>query len=272
MPMSRQALRQRRRQQGYTQETIALALGVSTTTYRDWERGIAMPRVGFRPRIARELGLSLAEVDRLLSNEERPAAPNGLAVPAWLGHFAALEQGASELWSYEPVVVPGLLQTAEYTAALQHGDPRQLGEADIARRVDARLARQKVLCRAPNPLRLSAVLDESVLHRVAGDRSVMGAQLEQLTNAAAHPTITIRVVPLDSGVFSAAWGSFTILTSADSSEPYMACVEDRVGMHYLDRPHEVEEHVALYEHLSGVALSTTDSLDLIRAIHKERYP
>jgi DNA-binding XRE family transcriptional regulator len=269
--MTRDALRQRRRQQEFTQETMAFALGVSPTTYRDWERGIAMPRAGFRPRLARELDVSLAEVARLLEGDERLAVPGGLAVPAWLGHFAALEQGAARLWSYEPVAVPGLLQTPEYTAALQHGDPADLSEADVARRVEARRARQNVVFRERDPLILSVVLDESVLHRVAGDRTVMRGQLDHLVVTASLPNVTIRVLPLHAGVFSAAWGSFTVITSPGSTDPYMACVEDRVGMHYLDRPNEVEEHVALYEHLSAVALSPTESLTLINAA-KESYP
>jgi transcriptional regulator with XRE-family HTH domain len=270
MAMTREALRQRRRQQGFTQETMAFALGVSPTTYRDWERGIAMPRAGFRPRLARELDVSLAEVARLLEGDDRPAVPDALAVPPWLGHFAALEQGAARLWSYEPIAIPGLLQTPEYTTALQEGDPRDLSEADVVRRVDTRRARQKVLFRERDPLVLSVVLDESVLLRVAGDRTVMRGQLDHLAGTAALPNVTIRILPLHAGVFSAAWGSFTIITSPGATEPYMACVEDRVGMHYLDRPHEVEEHVALYEHLSAVALSPTASLDLITGT-KERY-
>jgi transcriptional regulator with XRE-family HTH domain len=269
MAMTRAALRQRRRQQGFTQETMAYALGVSPTTYRDWERGIAMPRAGFRPRLARELDVSLAEVARLLEGDGRPAVPDGLAVPAWLGHFAALEQGAAQLWSYEPVGVPGLLQTRAYATAVQRGSPGPVTDEDVTRMVEARMARQQVLTRRSKPLSLSVVMDESVLHRVAGDCAVMTTQLNHLVEAAQWPSVDLRVIPLANGAFSAAWGSFTILTSPGSSDPYMACVEDRVGMHYLDRPGEVEAHVTLYEHLRSVALSPDDSVEVIRAVAKE---
>ena len=71
--------------------------------------------------------------------------------------FASHEQGASELWAYEPVVMPGLLQTPAYAAAVQRDDsvygPPSDAESD--RWVQQRLARQAVLTRDPDPLALS---------------------------------------------------------------------------------------------------------------------
>jgi transcriptional regulator with XRE-family HTH domain len=268
----RQELAQRRREQGYTQETMAQKLGVSPTTYRDWERGIAMPRAGFRPRLARHLNLTLSEVGRLLENDNgRPRVANGLPVPEWLGHRAALEQGAREIWSFEPVAVPGLLQTPQYAAAVEQADPEQLSSEDITERVDARMERQEVLSRHPDPLILSVILDESVLRRVAGDRSVMAGQLGALVVSAIRPTIEVRVLPLDSGVFLAAFGAFSVFTSPERDEPYMACVEDAAGPHYLDRSPDVATHVKLFHDLCAVALSPGESKDLIQDIAKERY-
>jgi len=271
MASLREALRQRRRQLGLTQEALAFAIGVAPTTYRDWERGVTSPRVGFRPRLARKLDVSLAEIARMLDGDPRPGAPDGLTVLSWLGHFAALEQGAAHIWSFEPVVVPGLLQTAGYATAVEAVGPDPGTPEDVARLVDARIARQGVLAREPEPLELSVVLDESVLYRVAGDRSVMAAQLEHLADAMTAPTIEVQVLPLDAGVFSASFGNFTVLTSPGSPEPYMACVEDRAGPQYLDRRHEVSAYIRLFTFLSSVALSPTDSLDLIKTVAKERY-
>jgi transcriptional regulator with XRE-family HTH domain len=64
MATSREALRRRRKLLGFTQASMAEQLGVSPTTYRDWERGIAMPRAGFRPRLARHLQTTLIELGR----------------------------------------------------------------------------------------------------------------------------------------------------------------------------------------------------------------
>jgi transcriptional regulator with XRE-family HTH domain len=264
-------MRRRRQQLGFTQEVLAEELGVATNTYREWERGIATPRVGFRPRLARRLEVSPVEIDRWLDGDGRSIAPSGLDVPAWLGHYASLEQGAGALWSFEPLVVPGLLQTAAYAAAVERRGPGSISEAAVAEKVRVRLARQAVLVREPSPLALSVIIDESVLYRLAGDERVMADQLDHLVAAGDRPTIRIQVLPFTAGAFSAAFGSFTVLTSPGSAEPYIACTADRAGPHYLDRTHEVEAHIDLFRHLGDVALSSGASRALMSAVTKERY-
>jgi transcriptional regulator with XRE-family HTH domain len=266
---ARDELKRRRQQLGLTQEAAAAALGVALSTYKCWEQGLRTPLVGYRPRIARVFHASLVEVQRWFDTST--PAPTGVDVPAWLGTFAALEQGAAELWAYEPVSMPGLLQTADYAAAVQRQRIVPPSGEEVDRWVGYRLARQEVLSREPEPLRLSAVLDESVLHRVAGDGEVMAEQLDHLATQAARPTIDVRILPLDRGTHIAAFGSFTVLTSCGASSPYMAVVLDRCGAHYLDRGHEVDGHAELFKHLQDVALSPTESIDLIHAVAKERY-
>jgi hypothetical protein len=192
-----------------------------------------------------------------------------MAVPSWLGTYAALEQGASEIWTFEPMAVPGLLQTAEYAAALQDGEIIRPTGGEVNRYVSHRMARQAVVTREDEPLRLAAVIDESVLLRPAGGPATMAGQLDRLVDLAGRPNVDLRVLPLDAGVFAAAFGSFTVLSS---DVPYMVCVLDRAGPHYLDRTHEVDAHIDLFRHLQRVALSTTGSVELIRHVSRERYP
>jgi transcriptional regulator with XRE-family HTH domain len=266
----RDGLRQRREELGLTQEDIAARLGVSTTTYRNWERGTFLPRIGHRPHIARQLDVAVEEVATWFgTTNDRVSAPRGMSVPAWLGHLATLEQGASRILTYEPVVVPGLLQTEDYAMAVERVG--RVTHEDVVERVQARIARQAVLYRDDNPLELSVLLDESVLHRRAGTNDVMIDQLEHLaTVPLTFPTIEIRILPLEAEAFHAAWGSFVVLTSPGSTEPYMACAVDGVGARYLDRPGEVASHVEAFELLSEVALPPTESRVLIAAT-QERY-
>src|SRR4051812_26315004 len=49
-----EGLKVRREQLGYTQESAAEALGVAVSSYKCWEQGVRTPRVGFRPKLARE--------------------------------------------------------------------------------------------------------------------------------------------------------------------------------------------------------------------------
>jgi transcriptional regulator with XRE-family HTH domain len=264
-------LQRRRLELGFTQQSISELLGVSVTAYRDWERGIAMPRAGFRPRLARRLEISLPELGCLLDGGNKVPAPTGVDVRSWLGTFAALEQGAAHIRTFESFVVPGLLQIREYAAAVERRRPEEVSEAAVAQKVQLRLARQDVLNRFPEPTNLTAVIDESVLYRIAGNGEIMYDQLQHLADQAAKPRIELRIVPLDSGDFSAAFGSFTVLTSRESVEPYIACVLDAAGPHYLDRRHEVAVHYRLFEYLRDLAMSPEASVELIRRVSKERF-
>ncbi len=267
--MARERLAARRRAQGMTQEQLAQALDVTTSTVAHWEQGKSTPRAWHRRPLADRLEVSLGELERLLDVNGQVAL-DGHPVPAWLGHLASLEQAASEIWAYEPTVVHGLLQTAAYATAVESIGPRPATVEEVARRVETRMSRRAVLDRRPDPLQLAVVLDESVLRRRAGDRDVMDAQLDHLAEMAQRPNVDLQVLPLDAGVFSAAFGAFKVLTSPGVPDPYMACVEDRAGPHYLDRPHEIEAHTVLFRYLAGVALPPDASLDLIHVVKETR--
>lgn len=263
--MARRRLIERRNELGFTQEALAEAIGASDRTIRNYEDGSKSPRGERRLALAHALRLSGPELTLALSDDEdRPL--NGHPVPSWLNHLASLEQAAGGIATCEPVVVPGLLQTAAYACAVESTGPDPVSDDDIAQKVRNRMDRQAVL---ENDFHLHAILDESVLHRVAGSREVMADQLDHLVKMADHPAVTLRILPLGSGVFSAAFGAFTIFTARDSVVPFMVCTEDRAGPHYLDRAHELEAHITLFAHLAEVGLSPSASVDLIQDAVKE---
>lgn len=270
MALGRQALRQRREQQGWSQESIAAALGVATSTYRSWETGETNPRVGFRPRLAGKLEVSLAELGHMLNGKGRDAIPDSQQVVEWLTMYASFEQGAAQLCAFEPMTFHALLQRRDYAVAVEQTG-LAISDDDVAQRVEVRMARQGVLERQPDPLDLHVVLDESILHRVTGGRSVMAAQLEHAADLAEQPNVTVQILPLDPGVHAAAFGAFTVLTSLGAWAPHMACAIDRTGFRYHESRTAVDAHAALFEHLCAAAMSPADSIDTIRHIAKERF-
>lgn len=265
--MARERLAERRRELGLSQEDIAQTLGVDAGTYGRYERGLMTPRPVLHRRLADVLNWDPAQLAVALS-DDLPSV-NGHEVPGWLSHLASLEQGAAEVRAFEPVVVHGLLQTADYAMAVEIVGPEPLSVEHVQRKVESRLARQLVLGRGDDPLGLCVVLDESVLRRVAGSGDVMAAQLEHLATVGEWPNVDLRVLAFDAGVFSAAFGSFSLYVQPGATDPYMAVTEDRSGPHYLDRAPEREAHTALFAYLSERALSPTESGDLIRRIAKE---
>lgn len=263
----RQRLKKRRDDLGRTQAEIARKAGCSEGTIRRYESGSSTPRPADREAVAAAYDWDTARLAWGLDEGAEPL--NGHGVPGWLGHLASLEQAAGRVDSWEPFVIHGLAQIADYAFAVERADAVPKSQDAIARRVETRLARQAALLREPGPLELRVVLDESVLRRIAGDATIMAEQLDHLADVADYPNVTVQVLPLAAGRFSAAFGSFTLFTSPGADTPFMACTEDRAGPHYLDRPPELQAHTTLFAHLEETALPPIESMELIRTTAKE---
>ncbi|WP_439674600.1 Scr1 family TA system antitoxin-like transcriptional regulator [Embleya sp. MST-111070] len=140
------------------------------------------------------------------SAEYRPVIRPGFK--AYLG----LEATASALSVYMSEYVPGLLQTDAYVRVIYQGANPGLDANEFDRRVAARMTRQEVLRRREPPLKLTAIINEAVLRRVVGDRTVMRDQLTHIAEvAASHPHVRVQVLPFRVGAHPAMDGPFVIL-------------------------------------------------------------
>jgi transcriptional regulator with XRE-family HTH domain len=264
----RQRLIDRRDELGLSQDDVAQRANLTAISIRRYELGLSAPRTGDRRAYAAALKWTPERLTVALSDEPEPI--NGHAVPGWLGHLASLEQAAGSLCAYEAVGVHGLLQTADYATAVEQVGPEPANDAEIARRVKSRRARQAVLTREPDPLDLSVILDESILHRVAGGPAIMAAQLDYLVDLAEWPNIDLRVLPLSAGMF--AFGSLQLITQLGATDPYMAITEDLSGPHYFEadrQPDPYRRHVRLFEYLTDLSFSPAATIDVIVAAAKE---
>jgi transcriptional regulator with XRE-family HTH domain len=181
------------------------------------------------------------------------------------GNFVGLEAGATSMIVWEPTVIPGLLQTAEYTRALIRAVlPSEPLEA-VDRRVAMRATRQDRLS-GHQPLKLKAIIDESVLHRVIGDGEVMAAQLRRVRDAAVNlPNVTLQVLPFAAGAHQFLGGAAAILEFggvADADVVYLEGFTDD----YEDRPVEVARFRAGFDRLSEKALDEYRSIDVIEGV------
>jgi transcriptional regulator with XRE-family HTH domain len=193
----------------------------------------------------------------------------GDAVPEHFDLYVGLEAAAAKLSTYESDLVPGLLQTGEYTRALaERGNPDE-DDAAIDRRVQLRTARQAILRRPIDPPALEVALSETVLRRPVGGPEVMAAQLARLTEASELPNVSLRVVPfaagLNAGVLT---GAFTILRfplngGGAESEPPTVFADGYTGDLYLDKSHEIDRYVAAFKDIWQAALDEDASRDLI---------
>jgi len=211
------------------------------------------------------LDLTLPELEHLITNGDDSPALQEPIIVGGMDHYTSLEQGAARLETFEPIVVPGLLQTEDYAREVMRTSHVPLSDYTIEERVRLRLARQRVLEREPNPLELYCVVDESVLHRVTGGPQTMTRQLDHLAELSVRPNITIQIVPVRCGALHcAAFGSFRLFTAPGADTAFMTCTEDLTGFNYLDRRPEIDSHARLFAHLMTVALPPTESTKLIQ--------
>ncbi|MFJ8577147.1 helix-turn-helix domain-containing protein [Micromonospora sp. NPDC093277] len=177
--------------------------------------------------------------------------------------YISFEAEARSVRNYESLFVPGLLQTENYARAVIRGVLPLATDADVQARVEARMQRQESL-RKTEPLRLWAILDEAVLHRLTGGPAVMAKQLDALVSAAGRPHVTLQVIPFTSGAHAGMPGSFVVMDFPDPADPALVYVDSMAGDLFLEREADVRRYTSTFEHLRATALDPTSSIKLIQ--------
>ncbi len=178
----------------------------------------------------------------------------------------ALEEDATTITNFEPVVVPGLLQTSAYARAVISTGWMQAAR-EIEAKVAARMARQTILTK-PDPPRLIAILDEAVLHREVGGRGVMTRQLRHLIDTATtQPNVTMLVIPFTAGAHAATEGPFAIIEFG--VEPGAVLLEGKTADLFLEEDDEIAAYQNTASRLQQSALGVDDSVALIEQVLRE---
>ncbi|MDT3728047.1 helix-turn-helix transcriptional regulator [Streptomyces sp. DSM 41972] len=191
---------------------------------------------------------------------------HGAGVPEWFNIYIGLEQDASTLRQYQCEVLPGLMQTDAYAREL-HTTGAHMSAEDIDRAVRVRLERQEMLTR-PDAPEAWFVVNEGAVRNVIGDREVMRDQLEKVLEAAGLPSVTLQVLPFDSGTYPAT-GSFTMLGFPAPEDPDLVYRDGITDAVYLEGEHHVREYTRAFDGLRAAALSPQRSARLVQSVVKE---
>ncbi|MFF9770128.1 helix-turn-helix domain-containing protein [Streptomyces sp. NPDC014636] len=181
--------------------------------------------------------------------------------------YIALETEAASLHTYEPMVIPGLLQTPGYAHAVIEETIPQLTVEEAATRLKVRLRRQHRIYDPASPLRLWVVLDESALHRVVGSPDIMREQLEHLNALNTEPHITVQILPYTVGAHPGLSGRFSILTFTDTPDA-VVYLERFTSDLYLEKRSDVRHYSVMYDHLRAQALDPAATLEFIADVTK----
>jgi hypothetical protein len=189
----------------------------------------------------------------------------------WAQPYTNMEARACLLRTYNPQLVPGILQTRAYARALTLTSQPGLSREDLERQVEGRYSRRRLL-EGPEPLALWSILDESVLARRFGDDpAIMREQLDDLLIMAQRPNIRLQVLPFEAGHHGVMDGSLILLSFCDG--PDMAYLEGAGDAGQLvESTRTVTRYAMAYSDLQIRSLPPAASLDLIRTTTEERYP
>ncbi|WJK33490.1 helix-turn-helix transcriptional regulator [Solwaraspora sp. WMMA2065] len=268
-------LRQRREELGMT----AVAAGKATGIAQAYISGVEAGRVKLPAgRLAQLIEIyeidpeDAAELEELRVGATRRAWWHQYSqlFPADFLRFLGYEAGADHVRSYDNELLHGLLQTEDYARAVIRGGNTYVRLTEMTRRVKARMARQARLT-GPNPLNVSTVISEAVLRQQIGGPAVMHDQLNHLAKlVSTHPDqIRIRVVPFTAGAHPALGGPFQILSFPSPRLPDLVWQEVLTSSDIIDQSARVADYTMTFAEAEERALSSQDSLALIRQIAKE---
>ncbi|MQS38220.1 helix-turn-helix domain-containing protein [Streptomyces katsurahamanus] len=255
-----QHLRMLRDERGWTQEDLAERMGYSGTHISAIETGRRSPT----PQFAHSADKAFGTGDTF---ERRGRAVRHTALLEGFPEYVANEVRASEIRLFELGIIPGLLQTPEYAAAITTGAVRRgaITEHQAEERMTLLAKRQASLERDPAPL-VYAVLDESCIRRTVGGPGVMAAQVERLAAFAELPNTVLQFAPYDLGERRSFDLPVRLLTLPDRS---MVAYAESAQQGRMERDMRfVQPILTAYHQLQVEALSQAASMTMINQVRK----
>ncbi|NNH75275.1 helix-turn-helix domain-containing protein [Nocardia uniformis] len=213
-----------------------------------------------------------AKQDKLQGNSKGFWQPYADQFASHFPHYLRLEAAANCLTAHQLVLVPGLLQTADYRRALARLEVPGLSAVNVERRIE--LAERRQVRLTDSGFRTDVLLSEAVLRHRPGTPAVMAAQLRWLAEVGNRDNISVRVIPFETGPHRGlAIQSFHMLEfprlNGGLVEPTVVYLEGAVGALYHEQADVVARYQEAISALRAVALSEDDTRDLVSRVAKE---
>ncbi|PNE43472.1 hypothetical protein AOB60_00675 [Streptomyces noursei] len=245
-----------REKKGLTREELGKRAGYSTGHVGEVETAKRKPTLQYVESVDRALGTDgvlLTVAQELLESKH----------PEWFEEYALTEARARRLYSYSAHTIDGLLQTEEHARAVLSMNVPTLDVERVEELVSARLDRQKLLTRKPQPT-LSFVLEQVTLERPIGGVEVHKRQLEHLIACAELRNVSIQVMETNVTSHVGLDGPMILLETPEGTT--LGYVEVQGVNRIVTNPVWVGDLEQRYGIIRSQALSPERSLDLIKAM------
>ncbi|WP_304455457.1 helix-turn-helix transcriptional regulator [Nocardiopsis sp. YSL2] len=254
---------------------VARAIRVNASTVSRWETpGVegVIPGPGSLERLLEYYGLEPEVIQRFLHMRKEARSSgwwqsSGIAED--YGTYIGLESAARRIRTYEPVLVPGLMQTEGYVRALFKGTMPSASPEVVNAGVEVRMNRQKA--RQANRSHLWAIVSEAAIRTTVGGPKLMAEQIRHLIQVSEQPNVTLQVLPFEAGAHAALEiGKFTLLTLDELT--VLVTITDNTSLFWDDQA-ALDRHTEVFERLLADAWRPTQTIDFLdrtaKALEKE---
>jgi transcriptional regulator with XRE-family HTH domain len=267
----RAELRRARLDIGLTQEQVAAAMDWSLSKLIRIENGtvgISMNdlkailthyKITDETRTAELIALSRAARERSWWNAYREISPR-------LVQLIEYESASFIIRNFQPMLIPGLLQTEEYATTTIRSLRPEASAQDVNTAVDLRMKRQQLLRQPEMPL-MFFIMDEAAVRRLVGGQEATRRQVQRLLDESDKPTVTIEVVPFSAGAHPGMQGPFMLFEFPDAEDDDALYLEGPSESKWnRDDPEEISSFRERFEVLRELSLGPQGSVDLLRRL------
>ncbi|MFF5264566.1 helix-turn-helix domain-containing protein [Actinomadura viridis] len=185
--------------------------------------------------------------------------------------YLSLETDAAQALTFEPVLIPGLLQSRDYARAIIANVPDAGQSLHVSDLLAVHATRQEALTRrSPAPLRLHAVITEGALRQQIGGPEVWRDQMRHLDHIAHLDNVDVRILPFTAPTTASANGPFLILRFPDLIDLDQVLIENPTGGLYLEEEKEVRRYRTLFSALENAALPPEATCDVIARLIEDQ--
>jgi transcriptional regulator with XRE-family HTH domain len=264
----RTELRRARLDADLTQEQVATAMDWSLSKLIRIENGtvgistndlkaiLAHYKITDDGRTAEMLALSRGARERSWWSAYRDASPR-------LIQLIEYESASFIIRNFQPMLIPGLLQTGEYAATMIRNLDPQATDQVVNLAVEMRTKRQQLLQQPETPL-MFFIVDEAAVRRLVGGQQAMRRQIQRLLDESDKPTVTIEIVPFSAGAHPGMQGPFMLFEFPDAADDDALYLEGPSESRWnRDDPEEILSFRERFEVLRGLSLGPQGSRDLL---------